>query len=137
MGHAAGEEPEVALRDVLLEVEPAVVDAGDAHAALQDVRPLGRVVPGCSVSTPRGREQSRADSPVQVAHGAWAHVRGDRRELRTRWLERLSGRTFVEAHVGAGELAGHGELTHGDLAGPAAILDAHVRVLACGQQVRR
>lgn len=85
MRDALREEPEVALLDVLLKVVGAVINPGDTYPALEDVRPLGVVV------------------PVQVTHGALveAHVRraefARHRKLADGDLARPS--TVLESHV--------------------------------------
>jgi hypothetical protein len=87
VGDAAGEVPQVALLEVAKVGASLVVEGGDADLAVEDVGPLGLLV------------------PVQLANDA-----------------------RVEAHVDRGQLAASAELTDRRLAGPAALLDADVRV---------
>jgi hypothetical protein len=45
VGHTAGEVPQVTLLEVVDEVAALVVERRDAHLAVENVRPLGLLVP--------------------------------------------------------------------------------------------
>lgn len=45
MGHAAGEVPQVALLEVLDEVAALVIESSDTYGAVEDVSPLGLLMP--------------------------------------------------------------------------------------------